>query len=124
MERHFTYADIEAFFIERTAEIDKRSGSKGVHELKSISLLPELSPPTWEVHYAATYHKGERDEWTNYCDMLVIEKRDGDGKPWLNGPMSEELPKGCAPRLPKKTPRSSAGSMSGGKHGKPGGRQS
>ncbi len=89
-ERHFTFADIQKFFIERTASF------KSICELESIQFLPELSPPAWLVHYKATYHKGECNEWTNYDSMLVIEKQDNKGQPWLNGPMSEELPRGCA----------------------------
>lgn len=96
-ERHFTYADIEAYFNERSEALNAGNDLKIERRLESISLLPELSPPTWLIRYTATYHKGEHNEWTDHHALIAVtEKRDYKGDPWLNGPMLEELPRGFA----------------------------
>jgi hypothetical protein len=95
-ERHFTYADIEKFFNERSEKLNASSDLKVERQIVCISILPELSPPTWIVQYSATYHKGTESEWTDHALLLITEKRDYKGDPWLNGPMRHDLPAGFA----------------------------
>lgn len=62
--RVFTRADVEAFFNAHWGAADYPK-----NELCSIALLPELDPPTWLVHYQATWRDGD----VGYYDLVVTQ---------------------------------------------------
>lgn len=87
-KRTFTYADIEAFYNKHWANDDNH-----IYELRSVHLLPELSPPTWQVEHTVTY----RDFGVTYhFTFILVELTRYNGKPWLTMVSTKELPAGFA----------------------------
>jgi hypothetical protein len=86
-KRTFTYADIETFYKKHWKDDDRCT-----YELKSVHLLPELSPPTWQVEQITTYKSGVAYHFT----FILVELRRLNGKPWLTMATLEKIPSGFA----------------------------
>ena len=85
LTRVFTATDITAFFNQFWG---KMAGPPS-NALRSIKLLPELTPPTWHIDYVAVY-----PEKVVFCTLTVVQLAREDGTPYLNLPTTLELPEG------------------------------
>lgn len=86
--RAFTRADVEQFFNSHWGKSDYPK-----NELLYVALLPEVDPPTWLVHYKATY----RDNDVNYYDLVVTQFPTSlaDQPYYLNLATEVKIPVGC-----------------------------
>lgn len=62
--RAFTRTDVEQFFNSHWGASDYPK-----NELLNVALLPELDPPTWLIHYQATWSNND----VNYYDLVVTQ---------------------------------------------------
>jgi hypothetical protein len=88
IERIYTHADIAAFFTSNFGKIKDPT-----YELRKISLLPQISPPAWEVSYIATYHSPYGSN-THFDEVVILQLTREDGTPYLNLAHATELPAG------------------------------
>lgn len=88
IERRFTRADVEAFFMRHWGK-----NLEFITELQSIEVLTNVTQPMWIIRYTSTW---KRFKSCVHNTLVIAQFEMYDGSPYLNLPDAAMLPEGCA----------------------------